>query len=57
MTKIQAISEFRELYRDVIRLMENDTIARRTMWNDYTDTLCKMKQITMRQYETWTNPF
>ncbi len=32
-------------------------VMRREAWNNLTDALCKSRQITERQYETWANPF
>lgn len=34
-----------------------DKVARREQFGMYTDYLCKSGQISMRQYETWSNPF
>ena len=36
---------------------EDDIIAFREGWNNFTDSLCKDGDITLRQYETWDNPF
>lgn len=59
MTKAQALAQFKEF--DIPALNErygkDDVTARRTAWNDYTDALCKDKQISEHQYNTWTNPF
>ena len=35
----------------------SDAVAKREAWNNYTDYLCKAGEITLRQYESWTNPF
>ena len=35
---------------------KKDKPALRQAWNDYTDFLCRNGEITMRQYETWTQP-
>ena len=53
LTKKQAIAAFLEIYTGP----RGDTVWKRTSWNDYTDMLCKDRQITGRQYDTWTNPF
>lgn len=62
MTKKQALEIFKEEILPVIK--ENyeqdgiaDKIARREAWNNFTDSLCKDGQITLKQYETWDNPF
>ncbi len=35
----------------------NDKPAMRYAWGIYTDMLCKEGYITLKQYESWTNPF
>jgi hypothetical protein len=55
MTKKQALQMFTEYIAPSIP--KGDTIARRCAWNDFTDSLCKDNEITLRQYESWTNPF
>lgn len=62
MTKKQAVEFFREEILPVIKEnYEQDGItdkpARREAWNNFTDSLCKDGQITLKQYETWDNPF
>ena len=55
MTKREAISMFRsEILPSIPR---TDKVARRCYWNDFTDSLCKDRSITEKQYENWTNPF
>jgi len=34
-----------------------DKAAMRQVWGMYTDSLCRDGLITMKQYETWVNPF
>ena len=53
MTKKDALKEFRSCGK----VVRGDAIWTRENWNDYTDFLCRDGQITMKQYETWTNPF
>ena len=53
MTKAQALQEFRHC--DCV--VRGDVIATRENWNNYTDFLCRDRQITDKQYETWSNPF
>jgi len=53
MTKKQALVQFR--YLDGV--VKGDVIYTRENWNNFTDYLCKKGNITMKQYETWTNPF
>ena len=66
MTKKQAFAEFKAMYPPdafthptvtdrVSRRI--DKIKRNEAWGNFVDALCKTGQITMKQYETWTNPF
>jgi hypothetical protein len=62
MTKKQALATFRaEVLPGVRAAYERDgradTVARREAWNNWTDALCKDRQITSRQYDSWDNPF
>ena len=60
MTKVQVLSDFRQLWADVIEnepSRRGDVIAKREEWNNYTDYLCKDGMITESQYDRWTNPF
>ena len=54
MTKAQALHNFIFYNQGVV---PGDKVWTRTNWNDYTDYLCKNGDITMKQYESWTNPF
>ena len=56
MTKAEAIKQFKSLY-EAWGCSDDDVIAKRTYWNDYTDLLCKNGQITLKQYEKWGQPF
>ena len=53
MTKREALQEFRSC--DCV--VKGDRIATAENWNNYTDFLCKDRQITDKQYNNWTNPF
>ena len=55
MTKKQALEQFRSELKPYIP--KGDVPAIREAWNNYTDSLCKDRLITEKQYETWTNPF
>jgi len=62
MTKVQAKKEFRAYVLPTVKeryeIWGNpDWPARREAWNNFTDQLCKDGRITLRQYETWGNPF
>jgi hypothetical protein len=61
MTKAEAVAEFKECVMPYVREQYEqdgrmDRVARREAWNDFTDMLCKDRQITSRQYDTWTHP-
>ena len=56
MTKAEALRCFNELWKNTI-YSRTDVTAKRTMWNDYTDALCKNGLITSKQYDTWDQPF
>ena len=55
MTKAEALKEFRFLFRPFIK--RGDAIAAREAWNNWTAALCKEGAITLKQYETWGQPF
>ena len=52
MTKSEALKLFREY-----DIPSRDKVALREAWNNFTDFLCKDRQITAKQYDTWSNPF
>jgi hypothetical protein len=62
MKKPQAEAEFRASYLPLIKKREAesggkvDEALRRTMWNDYTDELCRAGRISYHRYATWTHP-
>jgi len=56
LTKKQALAEFREMLKQFPEL-KDDRPAKCEAWNNFTDGLCKDRFISLRQYETWTNPF
>lgn len=59
MNKQQAIADFKEnvLPHVIERFGKDDKPAISEAWNDYTDMLCKDRQITQKQYSNWSNPF
>lgn len=60
MSKVEALRIFKEEYLPAIRKLEKngvDSVMRREEWNNFTDSLCKDRQITQKQYDSWTNPF
>ena len=59
MRKNTAVAQFREfILPGIIKYYgKTDAVAIRTAWNDWTDSLCKSGDITMKQYETWISPF
>jgi hypothetical protein len=54
MTKKQAEAIFKA--ENMPNIPKNDKPLLRMEWNNYTDYLCKCGQITLKQYETWTQP-
>ena len=59
-TKAQVLSEFRYHWKVTTLAnpsLQGDKIAKREDWNNFTDMLCKCGEISMNQYENWTNPF
>lgn len=54
MTKKQAVKLFNEIYKNEL---DNDLIAKKTAWNDFTDRLMKDGEITENQCYNWTSPF
>ena len=59
-TKAQVLEQFRYNWSVLTKQQpqwKGDTIAKREAWNDFTDMLCKDGDITMNQYNNWSNPF
>ena len=59
MNKREALRQFCEYLLPILdaKYGKNDIPARCEAWNDYTDMLCKDGEITLKQYESWANPF
>lgn len=62
LTKREALTQFKaEILPGIRAQYEADGVpdkpARSEAWNNWTDSLAKSGEITLRQYETWTNPF
>lgn len=57
MTKQDALSMFLEMWREQTVYSKNDTIAKVTEWNNFTDSLNRNGDITDKQYANWSNPF
>ena len=55
MTKAEALRDFRQLFKTFGK--RGDATAKREMWNNYTDSLCKSGDISLSQYENWDQPF
>ena len=53
MTKHEALKQFKNYFNT----KHSDAVMQRENWNNFTDFLCKSGEITLKQYETWTNPF
>lgn len=58
-TKKEALEYFRNEIKPAVvdQYGKGDKVAMREAWNNYTDMLCKDGQITLKKYESWTNPF
>jgi hypothetical protein len=59
-TKAAALEQFR--YNWKVECIANpsyksDKIRKRIAFGDFTDMLCKNGDITLKQYESWSNPF
>ena len=58
-TKAQALEQFRYNWKVETKGTQwaTDAVAKRESWNNFTDALCKEGYITMKKYESWSNPF
>lgn len=56
MTKEQAVREFKESHEDLY-IRKVDYWTAQLAWSCYMDNLCRDGWITLKQYETWGNPF
>jgi hypothetical protein len=53
-TKAQALDQFRYNWK---ASGSTDKVAKREAWGIFTDELCREGYITMKKYESWSNPF
>ena len=53
LTKKEALKQFRQFYR----VSKTDSITNREAFHNFTDSLCKGGEITLKQYENWSNPY
>ena len=58
-TKAQALEQFRYNWKVSTKGTQwaTDSIAKREAWGCFTDELCREGYITMKKYESWSNPF
>ena len=59
-TKAAALEQFRYNWSVITKQhprLKNDSVWKREEWSYFTDSLCKEGYITLKQYETWSNPF
>jgi len=59
-TKAQALEQFRYNWQVIVKQhprLKNDKVWKREEWGMFTDSLCKEGYITMKKYESWSNPF
>ena len=57
MTKVQVVSQFREMLRESGANLRGDSIAKHEAFNDYVDMLNKDGSVTDYQAYNWSNPF
>lgn len=57
LTKQHALKIFKEGLQGEEFWRKLDSIAKRESWNNYTDSLCRSGSISLKQYESWSNPF
>ena len=53
-TKAQALEQFRYNWK---ASGSTNLVAKREAWGVFTDELCREGYITMKKYESWSNPF
>lgn len=53
-TKAQAMDQFRYNW---MASGSTDKVAKREAWGIFTDELCREGYITLKKYESWSNPF
>jgi hypothetical protein len=46
-----------QMFREVDNSPKGDIVWKRESWNNFTDMLCKNGEISLKQYESWDNPF
>ena len=58
-TKAQALQQFKYNWKVSTKgtRTATDSIAKREAWGIFTDELCREGYITMKKYESWSNPF
>ena len=57
LTKKQVEKMCREVFRENPSTFQKDIPAKRMYFNNLTDSLAREGQITLNQYEKWSNPF
>ena len=57
MTKVQVVSQFREMLRESGANLRGDSIAKREAFNNYVDMLNTDCEVTDWQAYNWSNPF
>lgn len=46
-----------QMFREIDNSPKGDIVWKRESWNNFTDMLCKNGEISLKQYESWDNPF
>ena len=57
MCKTKTIKAFNQLWRETVEVspfLKGDKVAKSEAWAYYIDALCKDGEITLKQYESWT---
>ena len=49
--------EVLRMFRESFTISRTDSIMNRENFHNFTDSLCKDGEITLKQYENWSNPF
>lgn len=49
--------EVLKMFRESFTISKTDSIGNREAFHNFTDSLCKDGEITLKQYENWSNPY
>lgn len=57
MKKYLTKNQVLQMFREIDNSPKGDIVWKRENWNNFTDMLCKDGEISLKQYESWGNPF